>query len=48
MAEQSDTEAPFGDSADPVVPTGEPLGSEDHDADTNTASPWPMRASPYV
>ena len=23
-------------------------GTDDHDADTNTASPWPMRASPYV
>ena len=46
MTEESNTEAPPGDTADPVVPTVEPVGSAVQD--TETASPWPMRASPYV
>ena len=47
MAEQFDTEATPGDTAE-LVAIREPTGSEDSDVDTETASPWPVRASPYV
>jgi hypothetical protein len=48
MAEQSNPESRSGDADDIVVPTGEPLGGDDHDAALDTAPPWPVRASPYV
>ena len=48
MSEESDTAANSDEIAERVVATGEPLGSDDHDADTAPASPWPTRASPYV
>jgi hypothetical protein len=48
MAEELDTQANPGDTVELVVATREPIGGEDHDPDTETASPWPLRASPYV
>ena len=48
MAEELETEANPGETAELVVATREPIGSEDHDVDTEAASPWPLRASPYV
>jgi hypothetical protein len=48
MTEESDTEASSADIADAVISNVEPLGSDEHDGETNTASPWPLRASPYV
>jgi hypothetical protein len=48
MAEEFDTEANPGDTAELVVGTREPLVAEDHEVDTETASPWPLRSSPYV
>jgi hypothetical protein len=48
MAEEFETQASPSDTPELVVATGEPLGIDDHNADTETASPWPVRTSPYV
>jgi hypothetical protein len=40
MAEELDTEASPGDTAELVVATREPIGGEDHDVDPETASRW--------
>jgi hypothetical protein len=48
MTEQPDTEAPSVDVAEQVIATVETSDRRESDADQNTASPWPMRASPYI
>jgi hypothetical protein len=48
MAEELDTEATPRETAELVVTTREPIGGEDHEVDIEKASPWPLRASPYV
>lgn len=47
MAEELDPEAIPGDTAELVDAKGEPAGGDDNAAQ-DTASPWPVRASPYV
>jgi hypothetical protein len=46
MTEPPDIESPSGDTNEQVIATAE-MSEVGQDAD-ESASPWPMRASPYI
>jgi hypothetical protein len=47
MTEPPDIESPSGDTTEQVIATAEMSEVGEQDAD-ESASPWPMRASPYI